>query len=143
MSSRLTIVLDTNVLISAIVFKGIPEKILKSCILENKFDTVISPEILAELIKKLKLKFGFSDELISKWELIFKNTLKNMLPSYNTKVCRDPDDNKILDLAVFSGAKYIITGDKDLLSLGTHAEIKIITPANFLNLQSQLFEIPI
>ena len=136
MSSRLTIVLDTNVLISAIVFKGIPEKILKSCILKNKFDAVISPEILAELIKKLKLKFGFSDELTSKWELIFKNTLKNMLPSYNTKVCRDPDDNKILDLALFSGAKYIITGDKDLLSLGTHAEIKIITPANFLNLQS-------
>ncbi len=136
MSSRFTIVIDTNVLISAIVFKGTPEKILKSYILENKFDAVLSPEILAELIKKLKFKFGFSDELIKEWELIFKNTLKNMLPSYKIKVCRDPDDNKILDLAVFSGAKYIITGGKDLLSLSAYAGIKIITPVDFLNLQS-------
>lgn len=108
---------------------------LKSCILENKFDAVISPEILAELVKKLRFKFGFPDELIKEWELIFKNTLKNMLPLYNTKVCRDPDDNKILDLAVFSGAKYIITGDKDLLSLISYKDIKIITPADFFNLQ--------
>ena len=136
MSSRITLVLDTNILISAIVFKGIPERILKLCILENKFDGVISPEILAELVKKLKFKFGFSDELIKEWELIFKNTFKNMLPFYNTKVCRDPDDNKIIDLAVFSGAEYIITGDKDLLSLGKYKDIKIITPTDFFNLQS-------
>ncbi len=135
MSSRITLVLDTNILISAIIFKGIPEKILKSCILENKFDVVISPEILAELVKKLKFKFGFPDELIKEWELIFKNTLKNMLPFYNTKVCRDSDDDKILDLAVFSGAKYIITGDKDLLSIIRYKDIKIITPADFFNLQ--------
>jgi putative PIN family toxin of toxin-antitoxin system len=135
-SSRITLVLDTNVLISAIVFKGVPEKILKLCILENKFDSVISPEILAELRTKLKFKFGFPDGLIKEWELILKNTLKNMLPFYNTKVCRDPDDNKILDLAIFSGAKYIITGDKDLLSLGKYKDIMIITPTDFLNLQS-------
>ena len=136
MSSRFILVLDINVLISAIVFKGIPEKILKSCILENKFDAIISPEILAELVTKFKFKFGFSDELIKEWELIFKNTLKNRLPFYNTKVCRDPDDNKIIDLAVFSGAKYIITGDKDLFSLGKYKDIKIITPTDFFNLQS-------
>ncbi|MCL5070677.1 MAG: putative toxin-antitoxin system toxin component, PIN family [Actinobacteria bacterium] len=137
MSSRFTVVLDTNVLLSAIVFEGIPEKILKSCIVENKFDTVISPEILAGLVKKLKFKFGFSDKIIKEWELIFKNTLKNMLPVYNTKICRDADDNKIIDLAVFSRAKYIITGDKDLLTLGKYNDIKIITPADFYNLQSK------
>ena len=136
MSSRFILVLDTNVLISAIVFKGTPERILKSIILENKFDGVISPEILAELAKKLKFKFGFSDELIKEWELIFKNTFKNVLPFYNTKICRDSDDNKILDLAVFSKAKYIITQDKDLLSLGKYKDIKIITPTDFFNLQS-------
>jgi len=134
MSSRIMLVIDTNVLISAIIFKGTPEKILKSIILENKFDGAISPEMLAELAKKLKFKFGFPDELIKEWELIFKNTFKNMLPFYNTNICRDPDDNKILDLAVFSGAKYIITGDKDLLSIGKYKDIKIITPADFFNM---------
>ena len=135
MSSRLTLVLDTNVLISAIVFKGVPEKILESCILENKFVGVISPEILAELINKLKLKFDFPDDLIKEWEMILKNTLKNVLPFYKTKICRDPDDNKILDLALFSGAEYIITGYKDLLSLGKYKDIIIITPADFINLR--------
>ena len=135
MSSRLTLVLDTNVLISAIVFKGVPEKILELCILENKFVGVISPEILAELINKLKLKFDFPDDLIKEWEMILKNTLKNVLPFYKTKICRDPDDNKILDLALFSGADYIITGDKDLLSLGKYKDIIIITPADFINLR--------
>jgi len=134
MSSRIMLVIDTNVLISAIIFKGTPEKILKSIILENKFDGAISPEMLAELAKKLKFKFSFPDELIKEWELIFKNTFKNMLPFYNTNICRDPDDNKILDLAVFSGAKYIITGDKDLLSIGKYKDIKIITPADFFNM---------
>lgn len=134
MSSRIMLVIDTNALISAIIFKGTPEKILKSIILENKFDGAISPEMLAELAKKLKFKFGFSDELIKEWELIFKNTFKNMLPFYNTNICRDPDDNKILDLAVFSGAKYIITGDKDLLSIGKYKDIKIITPDDFFNM---------
>ncbi|MEI7616801.1 MAG: putative toxin-antitoxin system toxin component, PIN family, partial [Actinomycetota bacterium] len=72
MSSRLTLVLDTNVLISAIVFKGVPKKILELCILENKFVGVISPEILAELINKLKLKFDFPDDLIKEWEMVLK-----------------------------------------------------------------------
>jgi len=135
MSSRLTLVLDTNVLISAIVFKGVPKKILELCILENKFVGVISPEILAELINKLKLKFDFPDDLIKEWEMILKNTLKNVLPFYKTKICRDPDDNKILDLALFSGAEYIITGYKDLLSLDKYKDTIIITPADFINLR--------
>lgn len=49
-------------------------------------------------------------------------------------ICRDPKDNKFLELAHEAGASYIITGDKDLLVLNPFNDIKILTAADFLNL---------
>jgi uncharacterized protein len=49
-------------------------------------------------------------------------------------VCRDPDDNKFLELALDSNAEFLMTGDKDLLSLKSLLEYKnlIISPSDFL-----------
>lgn len=49
--------------------------------------------------------------------------------------CRDPDDNKVLECAERAGADLIVTGDKDLLVLSSHAGIKIITPAEYLQME--------
>jgi uncharacterized protein len=46
--------------------------------------------------------------------------------------CRDPNDNKFLELAVAGNADYIVTGDKDLLVLNPFRNIRIITPKEFL-----------
>lgn len=48
------------------------------------------------------------------------------------RLCRDPKDDMFLDCAVAGGAKYLISGDKDLLTLGSVAGVKIVTPAEFL-----------
>ena len=64
MHSRLMVILDTNVFISAIVYKGLPGKILELYALKNEFEIAISPEILAELLGKLKYKFCFSEEIL-------------------------------------------------------------------------------
>ncbi len=48
--------------------------------------------------------------------------------------CRDPKDDKFLDLALAASAQYIITGDTDLLVLHPYHDIEIITPADFLAL---------
>jgi uncharacterized protein len=47
--------------------------------------------------------------------------------------CRDPKDNKFLELAISGNANYILTNDKDLLVLHPYQAIKIITPADFLS----------
>ena len=49
-------------------------------------------------------------------------------------VCRDPEDNRILELAVNGDAGVIVTGDKDLLVLDPFRGVRIVTPAEFLKL---------
>lgn len=59
--------------------------------------------------------------------------LANIIPITNAiKACRDPKDDKYLELAISSAAWYIITGDKDLLVLNPFKGIKILTPSDFL-----------
>lgn len=49
-------------------------------------------------------------------------------------VVRDPNDDMVVACALRAGADYIVTRDKDLLSLGTHEGIRIVTPRQFLDL---------
>ncbi len=51
-------------------------------------------------------------------------------------VCRDPKDDKFLELAVSGGATYIVTGDSDLLTLNPFRGIQILAPHSFLELRS-------
>lgn len=53
------------------------------------------------------------------------------------QVCRDPKDNKFLELAVSGGASYLITGDDDLLILHPFRKISILSPRQFLELSSK------
>ena len=57
--------------------------------------------------------------------------------SHQTIVCIDADDNKFLELAVSGKAKYIVTGDNDLLCLENYRNIGIVTPADFLALNQK------
>jgi prevent-host-death family protein len=61
LEEKTVVVLDTNILISAVLFKGTPLKILQLCVSKNKIDVAISPELLAEFIGKLKYKFGIKN----------------------------------------------------------------------------------
>ena len=48
------------------------------------------------------------------------------------RVSRDPDDDKFLAAALEAQAEYVVTGDKDLLTVGTHRGVRVISPAAFL-----------
>jgi predicted nucleic acid-binding protein len=50
------------------------------------------------------------------------------------QACRDPDDDKFLEVAMSGGADWIVTGDADLLALHPFEGIAIVTPADFLRL---------
>ena len=132
MNKSVTIVLDTNILISAVLFMGTPLKILKFCIIEEKIDIAVSPELMAEFVIKLRYKFGIDAKTLSELKELIEHSTLNILPHYTTKICRDDSDNMIIDLAIYAKAGFIITGDKDLLELKNHKGIEIITAAKFL-----------
>ena len=129
------IVLDTNIFISGILFGGNPRTIL-NLIIEGKFKLFVSDDILNELKEVLnRKKFNFPTEnihhILNEIELISEL----ITPSQHYEVVdRDPDDNIIIDCAVASGADFIITGDKDLLEIGSFKNSKIVHPSDFLDL---------
>lgn len=133
MPRKQRVVIDTNVLLSAILFGGNPLKLLNLWRFQHAFDLVISPEILAELVGKLKTKFALPNDLVLEWqELLSENTI-HVLPDYVTEICRDADDDKFLDTALTGNATYLVTGDKDLLDSKKHENIKILKAKDYLD----------
>ncbi len=57
-----------------------------------------------------------------------------VVPTLTLERCRDPTDDKFLEAAVVAKASHVVTGDADLLDLGSHEEIQIVSPADFVAL---------
>ncbi|WCL51325.1 putative toxin-antitoxin system toxin component, PIN family [Leptospira sp. GIMC2001] len=138
----LRILLDTNIYISAIVFKGKPRKILQDLI-EKKYIGLITKEILEEIEgtlsgKKFSLKSDYIHAVIEEIKEI-SEIIKNK-PLNNYFELRDRDDFHILE-ACFSGKiDYLITGDKDLLELNINLGFRIISPGEY-DIVEKLFEL--
>jgi len=125
------ILLDTNVIISALVFGGKPREILNR-VQKFEIQAIISPQLLSELSEVLTKKFGFSKEKMELAEGLIKKCFKQVYPSQEFDVARDKDDNRVLEAAVEGKCSVIITGDLDLLELTHFQEIEIVTPEEFL-----------
>ena len=126
------VVFDTNVLISAYLFAGIGKMVIDYCIDNHEIEIVLSRTILNEFNRVLIDKFRYSDEdarmtietvaLVS--EIVEPAT-------FDTQICRDPDDDAILGTAVAGNADCIVTGDNDLLVLERFRGVDIIAPSDF------------
>ena len=127
------IVLDTNVLISALGWEGKPKKVFNR-ILNKELDLVISKEQLNEFKKILNYpKFKFTEDQKLKF-LNIVSEISNIVDIKNKLriVKEDPDDDIILETAVESNADFIISGDEHLLKLKKFKDIKIVTCSEFL-----------
>ena len=127
------VVLDTNVLISAILFGGKPKQILSE-VIAGRLDCVLSLEILDELNGVLQRpKFGFTaDQCLYIVEELHQ-ACEIINPSSELSVqISDPDDKMILECAIDANADYIITGDSGLIELHPFKHIQILTPDNYL-----------
>ena len=132
MNQHTVIVIDSNVWISALIFGGNPEKILKLFI-DNKVEVVMSEEIMTELRRIIINKFPLFVNSLNLLEAsLRKDTVFVQLGSITIDASRDVDDNRILETAYIGKAKYIISGDKDLLVLKKYEYIKILSPVDFL-----------
>ena len=129
----LKVVLDTNVLISAILFGGKPRQILEKTI-RGEIRLCISEPILGELKGVLqRSKFDFSPEMIQVIVTELTGIADFVNPSKTINVVlEDPEDNRILECAVGAGANYIITGDTHLLKLSRYLNIEVVNAVTFL-----------
>ena len=127
------VVLDTNVFVSGIFWKGNYCSIIISYWIEKKF-LIISISIIEEITETLKnFKIPLAMEDILMWEnMIVKNSLL-VEPQEKIEIVKDDkDDNKFIEAAVEGKADYIITQDNHLLNIKEVRGIRIISPEEFL-----------
>ena len=128
------LILDTNILVSAFVFKSENANIVVRH--AAKKHTLLFSESTFKELKSTLLKPKFAEFV----ELpTIRNFIINLIrigefidPKIKIAECRDPKDNKFLELAVGGNADCIVTGDKDMIVLNPFRGIKIISPGDFL-----------
>ena len=126
------VVLDTNVLISAFLFKGFAALVYDHC--EINETVYISPWILQEFSDNLFYKFEVEEGKIRKFERKILFGGYNITPQAPLPdISEDKDDNNILQLADHVDAEFLITGDKGLLSLESYKDTSIVSPRYFYN----------
>jgi putative PIN family toxin of toxin-antitoxin system len=128
-------IIDTNTLISAFLFKASnPRKAFDKAIETGKISA--SLETYNEFSEVL-LRPKFNKYISTENKLLVLKEFKELIIfceiSESINVCRDPKDNKFLELAVSAKASCIITGDKDLLVLHPFRGIPIFNGTDFLN----------
>lgn len=128
------VVLDTNTLISALLFSGTASRLvpLWQC---RRITVLVSKEILQEYLRVLAYpKFQLGDHeiraLVEEELLPFAETIR--VRRRLAVVRRDPEDDKFLECAVAGRAEYLVTGDRDLRELGSYRGITILTVGEFL-----------
>lgn len=140
MASR-RVILDTNVVISRLL---IPESTVGRAVrrLLDRTQPLVSGDTLSELANKLsRPKF---DPYVSREDRqtffeLFARVAEWVTVATTIRQCRDPKDDKFLELAVDGKADWIITGDKDLLELSPFQGISILTPAAVLALPDSAY----
>ena len=130
------VVLDTNVLISALLFKGEVSRIV-GLWQKGQIIPVISKETFDELrsvleypkfsLSPVEIKSLIEHEILPFFEVV--NVRKHV-----KGVCRDPDDDKFISCAISADADCIVTGDKDLSNLKKYQSIRIIHASDFLKM---------
>jgi uncharacterized protein len=127
------VVLDTNVILSAILFGGKPRQIIEAA-LAGTIRIYASEPIISELKSVLgRPKFGLDPQMIESIVVEFSSLVEWVQPRTHVDVVKeDPSDNRVLDCALEAEAEYVISGDDHLLQLERCGKILILNPANFL-----------
>ena len=132
-------VLDTNLLVSYLLTHRPPiATLIDRHLAQDDFVLVTAPELLAELDRVLaypKLQRYYADDERTRFvALVMALSEVVDLPETVPRVCRDPDDDRVIACAVAGKADVIVSGDADLLNLEQVGDVRILTAAQFLDL---------
>ncbi len=131
------VVLDTNIIVSALFWKGPPRAIFDAAIDKRYF--VLTTEALTSELKRVLAYPKFAQQianqalnterLVADYLAIAVAVLPGEIPA---DVVRDPEDRAVLACAVGGQADYVVSGDKDLLTLSIYENIPILKAEQFL-----------
>lgn len=131
-------VIDTNVLVSGLIRpRGAPGAVLRA-LRDRRFVAVVSPAILEEIIDVLSRpwlrdKYAIDDQGVEALLRLLVLRAELVEPHSEIRRCRDADDDKFLETAVDGRADRLVSGDADLLALGSIEGVAIVDPAGFLD----------
>lgn len=132
------IILDTNVVVSALIQKSFPYLILHDLYIDRKIQLCISGDLLAEYHDVLRReKFARFPDFIqtANWVLTdIQEHGRMFYPQEKLHVIRDADDNMLVELAVASSADYLITGNTNDFTISSYEETKIVSPKDYWEL---------
>lgn len=128
----LRVVCDTNVAVSALVFRAGRLGWLREAWRTRSLVPLVSRETLAELVRvlgypKLRLEAEETKSLLAQY-MEHAETVERVRAAGRIPQCRDPDDRAFLRLAYAARADALVTGDADLLSLAARSRIPILAP---------------
>jgi len=126
------VVLDTNIIIAAFASRGLCAELFEVCLVDHTI--VISKHILSEIQKKLIEKIHLPKSTFQNIINYFRSIAEVFEPENVESVCRDKDDNKIIGTALAGSARFIITGDGDLLALKKYKGVRMINPREYWSL---------
>lgn len=126
------VILDTNVVVSALIQKSFPFLILQDLYLERKIELCISEKLMTEYLEVLnREKFNKFPDFKVKAETILVDIANNATffkPKKKVKKLRDIDDNMVLELASAAKADYIVTGNTRDFTLSKFKKTLIVSP---------------
>jgi hypothetical protein len=126
------VVLDTNVAVSALVFREGRLAWLREAWEAGRIVPIVSAETVAELVRvlaypKLKLSEEETKNVLAHY-MEHAEAVREAGASVRVPECRDPDDRKFLQLAYAAKADALVTGDEDLLTLAGKSRVPILAP---------------
>ena len=134
MADRARVVVDNNALVSRLLIpNSVPGRAVRKAVGEAQL--LISEATLEELADVLaRPKLDPYVSIADRQEFIrLLGRVAELVPiTFTVRACRDPKDDKFLELAINGRADLIVTGDKDLLELNPFLDIPIVTPAEYL-----------
>jgi len=124
------VLLDSNVLVAAFAAHGLCHTVFELCLVEHEI--VLSEYILKEVEKALKTRVKLPPEsIVETLSFLRRNSLMERPVPVDKKRCRDPKDLPILGLAVAARCDALVSGDADLLAVGSIEKIPIMNPRAF------------
>lgn len=120
------LVFDTNVIVAGLVSEGLCHELVETHLPDHT--AILSRVLWDELVEKLRDKFGLAAGDLPLLDLYRRHATWVEPRPLDEPACRDPDDDWVLATAIAGQAEAVVTGDDDLLALGEHEGVAILSP---------------